>query len=178
MARRSRTRPEDQGRVDSARFGMAREREREKASAEGSGGAPQPGREDAYRPPAAAQGTGRTKPRRRRVVPTITFVLGLLLGAGAVVGLVAAGLVGGRVEAAPAPAPTPTGLTLTVPESCDEAGALSARVIDITQEIVVETQEFNPRRLQVLVDQLQQIDPELRAATERCTEDSGTPTIS
>lgn len=178
MARRSWAKPKGRGRVDSARFGMARERESEKAPAGGNGGAQRPGREDAYRPPAAAEGNENKKPRRRRVVPTITFVLGLLLGAGAVIGLVAAGLVGGRVEAVPAPAPTPTGLTLTVPESCDEAGALSARVIDITEEIVVETRDFNPARLQVLVDQLQQLDPQLRAATERCNADSGTPTVS
>lgn len=172
MARRSWARPKDQGRVDSARFGMSRETER--AAAE-PGDAPV--REDVYRPPSAPEGNGQREPRRRRVVPTITFVLGVLLGAGAVVGLVAAGLVGNRVVAAPAPEPTPSGLVLTVPESCDEAGALSARVIDITEEIVVQTQEFNPARLQVLVDQLQQIDPELRAASERCTEDSGTPTV-
>ena len=165
--------------MDSARFGMAREREPEKDSAEGTVGAGGARRDDAYRPPStSAEDDRRTPRRRRRSVPTLTFVLGLVLGAGAVIGLVAAGLVGTRVEAAPEPEPSPTGLVVSVPESCDEAGALSARVIDLTEEIVVETREFNPARLQVLVDQLQQLDPQLRAATERCTEDSGTPTGS
>lgn len=120
-------------------------------------------------------GAGDPKRRRRWRLPLTMLVTGLVLGAGGVGLLVANGTLGTTV-AAPAPAPTRSSVTVTVPESCAEAGRLSEQVAGITQEIVTATGELDAARLQVLVDQLQQIDPQVREATAACRQDS--PTLS
>ena len=113
--------------------------------------------------------------RRRWRLPLAMLVTGLVVGAGGVGLLVANGTLGTTV-AAPAPEPTRSSVTVTVPESCAEAGRLSEQVAGITREIVTATGELDAARLQVLVDQLQQIDPQVRAATAACRQDS--PTLS
>ena len=136
-------------------------------AAETSGGgrtASGPGDDDA--------GDGR---RRRWRLPLAMLVTGLVVGAGGVGALVANGTLGTTVVA-PRPEPTRSAVTVTVPESCAEAGRLSEQVAGITQEIVTATGELDAARLQVLVDRLQGLDPQVRAATAACRQDS--PTLS
>lgn len=116
-----------------------------------------------------------TERRRRWRLPLAMLVVGLVLGAGGVGALVATGTVGTTV-AAPVPTPTRSNVEVTVPESCTEAGRLSEQVAGITRQIVTATGELDAARLQVLVDQLQQIDPRVRTATQACRQDS--PTLS
>ena len=133
---------------------------------------------------AATSGRGASSPgddgaqgrrRRRWRLPLAMLITGLVLGAGGVGVLVANGTLG-TTTVAPTPEPTRSAVTVTVPESCAEAGRLSEQVAGITQEIVVATGELDAARLQVLVDQLQGLDPQVRAATAACRQDS--PTLS
>lgn len=115
------------------------------------------------------------RPRRRWRLPLAMLLVGLLLGAGGVGALVRTGVLDTSITV-PAPEPSPSRVTVTVPESCTEAGRLAEQVGGITQEIVAATGELDAARLQVLVDQLQQLDPQVRAATAACEQDS--PTLS
>lgn len=116
------------------------------------------------------------EPRRRRWrLPLVMLLVGLLLGAGGVGVLVRTGVLDPSV-AVPTPEPTPSRVTVTVPESCTQAGRLAQKVAGITQEIVTATGELDAARLQVLVDRLQQLDPQVRQATAACEQDS--PTLS
>lgn len=124
----------------------------------------------------ADRGDGGEEPGRRRWrLPLAMLVLGLLLGAGVMSALVLTGVLG-TTAAAPAPEPAPSRVTVTVPESCTQAGRLAEQVGGITQEIVAATGELDAARLQVLVDRLQQLDPQVRQATAACEQDS--PTLS
>lgn len=119
---------------------------------------------------------------RRRVVPALTFLAGLLVGGVVVGSLVAqAGDRGGdenespprAVRAStPAPAPTPTpstaAVTVVVPTSCLEALEQAEGAAATLREGVDAARRLDPARLQQLVDRLQEQAPSLTGLTQQC----------
>lgn len=110
------------------------------------------------------------------LLPVLTFLVGCALGA-LVLGVGGSG--GDEGEAAPAPTPTQepevasgdpetTDVVVRVPASCLEAadGALAAT--DEVDSAVAALRDLDARRLQEIVDRVQQSQGEIRALAERC----------
>lgn len=122
----------------------------------------------------------RSDDRPRRLfwlLPTLTFLVGLVLGGG----LVALG--SNDAESAigqPPPsssAPTPSGVpsagesgdgTVVVPQECVAAADTSLEVLDLVRKAVAAIGDLDARRLQEIVDRLQELDPEVTRLAETC----------
>jgi hypothetical protein len=137
---------------------------------------PEPGPSSTAGP--ASRPGGRT---RRRRWAAYAFGFGLLLGAlagaaGAVV-VLDDGLPGS--DAAPAtPSATPTPQqSAEVPPSCVRTAELSEEVVALAREATDAVAQLDARTLRVIVDQMQQLDVEIRAAAQACQEaaESATP---
>lgn len=115
------------------------------------------------------------------VVPALTFLIGLLVG-GVVVGLTGVGddlTAGGAGQGADgsaepgAPAATPGApgsgdRTVTVPAECIEVAERSQEALRLTREAAQALGDLDPRRVQEIVDRLQDLDPEVRALAAEC----------
>jgi hypothetical protein len=133
---------------------------------------------------------GARRPVQRRggamfwVVPTLTFVVGLLLG-GLVVGMTGlgfggdagdgtAGPDGNGTPAATATTPGPTepgpDRTVTIPAECLEVADTAERALDLSREAAGALGQLDARRLQEIVDELQALEPELTALAGTCRE--------
>jgi hypothetical protein len=135
----------------------------------GEPGAPDPGRRD----------------RGLVVLPTVTFLVGLLLG-GVLVWV--SGLGNGDDESAAngdagseqpdTPADTATDgqspdRTVVIPGSCVEAAQRAQEVLDLVQQFAAAARDLDARQLQTLVDRMQDLDPLVRDAATSCQEDAG-----
>lgn len=130
------------------------------------------------------------------LVPALTFLVGLLVG-GVVIGLTGIGddLTTGGAEQGDAgtaqqPAPTDSpgapgsgDRTVTVPGECIEAAERSEEALALTREAAQALGDLDPRRVQEIVDRLQDLDPEIRSLAAECRDagiddavDGGTPT--
>jgi hypothetical protein len=120
------------------------------------------------------------KARRRRWA-AYAFAFGLVLGAiagvAAAVAVLDDGLPGS--DAAPAtPGATPTPQeSAEVPPSCVRTAELSEEVVALAREATDAVAQLDARTLRVIVDQMQQLDVEIRAAAQACQEaaESATP---
>lgn len=111
------------------------------------------------------------------LLPVLTFLLGCLLGGG----IVAAGAFDGEELAAPdavetpdpgedgaSPTPTPDDLVVRVPESCLELADRAAAASEQVEQVVAAVRDLDARRLQEIVDTIQQMQPELQQFAEQC----------
>lgn len=117
------------------------------------------------------------------LLPVLTFLVGCLLG-GVVV---AAGAFDGDDDqvAAPSttsspepgdgaePSPTPSDLVVRVPESCLRAAEAAAEASRQFDDVVAAVRDLDARRLQELVDRVQQAQPEAQRLAEQCRSVAG-----
>jgi hypothetical protein len=120
--------------------------------------------------------------RRFVVVPALTFLVGLALGA-VLVWVGTSGPGGGDEEAAPSGTPSaspaePTrspgdgvsGVGRTVPEECTRAADSALQLAEILQDAVRALGDLDARRLQELVDRMEGLDQQIRADLQACRE--------
>jgi len=117
------------------------------------------------------------------LLPVLTFLIGCALG-GVVVG---AGAFDGDDEqiAAPSttssptpgddrqPSPTPSDLVIRVPESCLQAAEAAAEASRQFDDVVAAVRDLDARRLQEIVDSVQQAQPEAQRLAEQCRSVAG-----
>lgn len=105
------------------------------------------------------------------VVPTVTFLLGLLLGA-ALVLVAEPGPADEETEHAqqrPSPAATPTPeVDEPVTDACVRAARAADDLVDIVRDSASAIAELDVRRLQRLVDRAEALDREVRDDVVRC----------
>lgn len=122
------------------------------------------------------------------LLPALTFVIGLLIG-GIVVGLTGFGVdsavgeqepgdaAAGEPEEPEAPATPEPGSspdrTITVPGECLQVAERSQEALTLTQEAAQALGELDARRLQGIVDRLQDLEPQVRELAAACQEAGG-----
>lgn len=117
------------------------------------------------------------------LLPVITFLVGCLLG-GLVVGAGAfddaeSGLADAQPTESPTPddagtpSPGPTDLVVTVPESCLEAADRASEFARQVDDVVVAVRDLDARRLQEIVDEIQQLQPNVQRLAEQCRSVAG-----
>lgn len=107
------------------------------------------------------------------LLPALTFLVGALLATGLF-------LVGDTVDddedddagssAAPtsSPSPSPDPLVVQVPAACVEAAELADSVTSALGAVTAAARDFDARRLQETLDVVQQLRPEVEAASREC----------
>ncbi len=111
------------------------------------------------------------------LLPALTFLVGLLLGAAVIA---ASSSDGDDEQAAPraaAPAPTappsPTGpFTVRVPGPCVQAADKAEQAYGLLEQGVAAARDLDARRLQELVDTVQRERPRVEALVRQCREQS------
>lgn len=116
------------------------------------------------------------------LLPVLTFLVGCVLG-GVVVG---AGAFDGDDEtvASPSttssptsgdaePSPTPNDLVITIPESCLQAAEAASEASQQFDDVVAAVRDLDARRLQEVVDSVQQAQPEAQRLAEQCRSVAG-----
>ena len=140
-----------------------------------------PGRDDGARSaqaPALVDEEGARWRRWTVLLPALTFVAGLALGA-AVLGASTTqddeGTVGGRPppSAAPVPSPTASDLLVRVPGPCLQAAERAEQAYALVEQGVTAARELDARGLADLVDQVQQERPEVQALVDACRAAAG-----
>jgi hypothetical protein len=106
------------------------------------------------------------------LVPTVTFLVGLILG-GVLVGVSNLGRDDDAPSAAaPVPTPTPGGssqdVTVVVPRSCVEAAERSEQVLALTREAAEALGELDARRLADVVDEMRTLQTVVGGAAASC----------
>ena len=126
---------------------------------------------------SSARTTSDDRPAWRRwsvVLPAVTFLLGLLLGA---VVVAASGDDEQQAASVPPPAaPTPTAegqLTVRVPAPCLRAADEAEQAYAVLEQGVAAARDLDARRLQELVDTVQRERPEAEALVRACREQAG-----
>ncbi|MFP5346095.1 MAG: hypothetical protein ACLGIA_03580 [Actinomycetes bacterium] len=110
------------------------------------------------------------------LVPAATFLVGLVLGAALVwVGTDLRGGPGTGGTAAPSGTTTPGGtatspgnVTATVPAQCLEAAQEAQQVLDLAREAASAVADLDAKRLQTLIEQMQKLEPRVRASADDC----------
>lgn len=119
------------------------------------------------------------------LLPALTFLVGLALG-GALVGVTSGSdevdgdANGPTVTSAPTPEPagplpSPTGLLVRVPDPCLQAVDKAEVAYGVLDQAVAAARELDARRLQELVDQVQQERRQTEALVEACRVGVGAP---
>lgn len=109
------------------------------------------------------------------LVPAVTFLVGLVLGA--VLVWVGTDLRGGEPQpggtAAPT-VPTPTGsrsssdVTVTVPADCLAAAQAAEDVLGLGRQAASAVADLDAKRLQDLIDEMEKLEPRVRQAADNC----------
>ncbi len=116
-----------------------------------------------------------TAPWVFRVVPAVTFLVGLLLGGLVVgVGIVGAGsdpeVAGRPAEIPDGRGPTPTSAaTVVVPSACREAANQIEIAITVIQDGVGAVRDFQPDELVRVLDELEDLEARARDLAARCS---------
>lgn len=118
------------------------------------------------------------------LLPALAFVVGIVLG-GVVVGV---GAFGGSDDAEPSasvtsepeepadeeePATSPSDVLVRVPAQCLEAADGAEQVARQVDDVVEAVRALDARRLQELLDEFQQLQPDIQALADRCREVAG-----
>jgi len=131
--------------------------------------------------PSTGGGEGRSGSSRWSwLLPVLTFLAGCLLG-GVVVAAGAPDDADGRAvpqasapgAAEAAPSPSPSDLVVRVPEACLAAADSAQEFTRQVDDVVLAVRDLDARRLQEIVDQVQQSQPELRRLAEQCRSVTG-----
>ncbi len=116
------------------------------------------------------------------LLPALTFVAGLALGA-AVLGASTTedgeGTVAAPAPAPPAaaPAPTPSDLLVRVPGPCLQAAEQAEQAYALVEQGVTAARELDARGLADLVDQVQRQRPEAQAQVDACRSAAATSVV-
>ena len=115
------------------------------------------------------------------LLPALTFLAGLALGA-AVLGASTAqdeeGTAGPRPpSAAPVPSPTPSDLLVRVPAPCLQAAERAEQAYALVEQGVAAARELDARGLADLVDQVQQQRPEVQGLVDACRAAAGNAVV-
>lgn len=117
------------------------------------------------------------------LLPVLAFLLGCLLG-GLVVGAGTSddgGSVAGPTPTTPAgaddngadPSPSADDLVVRVPESCLQAADGATQATAQVDDVVAAVRDLDARRLQEIVDQIQQVQPDVQRFAEQCRSVAG-----
>lgn len=119
------------------------------------------------------------RPRGSRwvwVLPALTFLAGLALGA-LVIGGPDDGPVSGREDAAGAPGPEPSAaprdLLVRVPEPCLAVAEQAEEAMAVVDRAVAAVRSFDPRELQEVLDQAQDLRPGMEQQAADCRARAG-----
>ena len=112
-------------------------------------------------------------PRWRRwsvLLPALTFVAGLALGAAVLGASTTEDEEGERPAPSAAPTPTPEegGLLVRVPPSCLQAAERAEQAYALVEQGVAAARELDARELADLVDEVQQQRPQVQALVDAC----------
>lgn len=118
------------------------------------------------------------------LLPVLTFLVGCVLG-GVVVAAGGSDADGERT-AAPTPAttadqeedgadpsPGPTDLVVRVPQSCLDAADGATEATGQVDDVVAAVRDLDARRLQEIVDRIQQVQPRVQRLAEQCRSVAG-----
>ncbi len=114
------------------------------------------------------------------LLPAVTFLVGLALGA-VVVGVAVdssddngQGTVAASTATGPGTAPSPSGLVVRVPQPCLQVADQAQVAFGILQDAAAAARELDARRLQELVNQAQQERDRTQALISACRDLSAT----
>ncbi|QZY29188.1 hypothetical protein [Nocardioides coralli] len=109
------------------------------------------------------------------VLPALTFLIGIALGAGAVLALdTGADPVAEPDDSSSSPAgPEDSGgdTVVTVPGACERAAETLQEATRLLDDVAVSLRDFRPRELVDLLNQLEELDRETRELASQCSED-------
>lgn len=106
-----------------------------------------------------------------RLLPTATFVVGLVIG-----GLVVLAVHGGGEPAAsPSPSPStasasPGDTVVTVPAACQDAADNIEEATSLLRETVSSVKNFDPDQIVKMLNRLQDLDQATRPLAKRCSQ--------
>ena len=131
----------------------------------------------------SAPGGSRRRSTSWWLLPALTFLAGCLLG-GLIVGVGTFGDGDGDGTAAPAPTSAPADgaddpedapgdLVVRVPESCLRAADGATEATGQVDDVVAAVRDLDARRLQEIVDRIQQVQPEVQRLAEQCRSVAG-----
>ena len=131
-------------------------------------------------PGAAAGAAGAWWGRWSVLLPALTFLVGLLLGAAVIAASSSDGDDGGEEQAAPRAAPTaptaqpsPSGaLTVRVPGPCLRLADEAEQAYALVEQGVAAARDLDARRLQELVDTVQREQSQVQTLVRQCREQS------
>ena len=137
------------------------------------------------RPPAGtAPEPGGPGLRMFWLVPTLTFIAGLLLGGGVVAATnwndneqAAAPAPVQTTSPAPTPGPTSSDRVLVIPGSCVQGLDRAERALRTLRGGLEAAQNFDTARLQQVLDQLQQQQPDVSRLADECRQAAATTKI-
>lgn len=131
-----------------------------------------------------------TRPARRDklflLIPALTFLVGLLLG-GALAWVGSdMGDEGGQAAPGGRPSPAasapgnggdpaaaePTDIRVTVPSECVDAAEQAQQVLDLAQQAASAIGDLDAQRLRSLVDEMETLEPSIRASASACQADA------
>ena len=133
---------------------------------------------------SSARTTSDDRPAWRRwsvVLPAVTFLLGLLLGAVVVAASGDDEQDRTAAPAAPKAAPTPSAegqLTVRVPGPCLRAAEAAEQAYAVLEQGVAAARDLDARRLQELVDTVQRERPQVEALVRACREQAAAALVS
>lgn len=112
-------------------------------------------------------------------VPTLTFLVGLGLGAALVWAAVGGGgddapEVGPSATAGPSPSSGPSDTLVTVPGACEDVSARVSEAYDLLRDAVRQVRDFQAEELTRTLDELEVLDEETRSLAAECSQVSAT----
>ena len=136
-------------------------------------------RQEGSAAPAPGAAAGPWWRRWSVLLPALTFLVGLLLGAAVIAALSSDGDDERAAPRAPAPAPTAqpspsAALTVRVPEPCVRAADKAEQAYALLEQGVAAARDLDARGLQELVDTVQRERPQVEALVRQCREQSAT----
>ena len=116
----------------------------------------------------------RTSPWWFRLLPAATFVVGLLLGGlvtwvGSGTDRLSSDDSGSDPTPTQASTPPPAEPTSSAPQACLDASDAVEEAVRLMRRGAAATRDFQPDRLVDVLNQLETLDPRLRALAERCS---------
>lgn len=108
-----------------------------------------------------------------RLLPVLTFLAGLALGAGLLLAGQDASVVPSADDEPSAAPSTPSAVNgdtvVTLPGACEDAAENIAEATRLVDDVAAAVRDFQPEKLVGLLDQLEDLDTETRALSAECS---------
>lgn len=108
------------------------------------------------------------------LLPTLTFLVGIGLGAGAT--LLSSSSGGGEAEPTSPPSPTRTAddgdTVIVVPAACEDAADNLETATRLLDDVAGSIRDFRPNELVELLNELEELDQAIRAQASECSSDA------